>query len=286
MEFIDQLAEKSKYIIREANAQFSNVCVLFSTGKDSTLLLYLIKEAFPKGVFPFSVYQIDTKMKYPEMYKFRDYISKEWDIPIGTFTYKDIIENTSPEKDVFECCNLRKTETLKRAIKEIGFDAVITGIRWDEMAERGVERFFSPRKGGSWELLREKMESEEGDSPFEYLQDMEMSGWDLYASDYGEECDHVRIHPLLHWTELDVWKYIKKYNLPVNPLYFSKGGKRYRSLGCMPCTYPIDSKASNIDEIIEELEKNLKSDDFIEERSGRNLDKEKIQRRLRALGYM
>ena len=102
-------------------------------------------------------------------------------------------------------------------------------------------------------------------------------------TDFGKDCHHVRIHPILHFDEIEVWKYVKDRNLPVNPLYFAVNDKRYRSLGCLPCTKPVDSMASNIDEIIAELEITT-----IPERAGRSQDKdaEQVMRKLRSLGYM
>jgi len=147
---------------------------------------------------------------------------------------------------------------------------------------RNIERFFSPRDNEmKWHIVRPKEHGEAGDAPFESLQQVEL--WNLYQTDFGQECSHVRVHPILHWTELDVWKYTKTKNLPINPLYFSKKGKRYRSLGCMPCTTSIESTASNVDEIIEELRTTK-----IPERAGRSQDKERedTMRKLRALGYM
>ncbi|MBD3247558.1 phosphoadenosine phosphosulfate reductase family protein, partial [Candidatus Pacearchaeota archaeon] len=106
--------------------------------------------------------------------------------------------------------------------------------------------------------------------------------WEQYKSQKESE-QHLRVHPLLHWTEIDVWNYIKRENLPVNPLYFSKDGKRYRSLGCMPCTEPVESTAKDIDEIIKEVKESK-----VAERSGRAQDKEEADamQKLRALGYM
>ncbi len=163
-------------------------------------------------------------------------------------------------------------------------------IRRDEHEMRNIERYFSPRdKEFKWHFVRPKTKEElkEGDAPFVSEQPIELFG--LFQSDFGSNCSHVRVHPILHWTELDVWRFIKRENIPVNPLYFADyvekaygwKNKRFRSLGCQPCTSPIDSKASTIDEIIEEL----KTTD-IEERSGRSQDKEQIMRRLRSLGYM
>jgi sulfate adenylyltransferase subunit 2 len=147
-----------------------------------------------------------------------------------------------------------------------------------------MERFFSPRdKEFNWHFIRPKTKEElkEGDAPFVSLQDTEMSGWGLFESDFGPDCSHVRIHPILSWSELDVWRYIKKENIPINPLYYAKGNKRYRSLGCIPCTDPIDSNASTIEEIVEELKNTTER-----ERAGRSQDKEQIMRRLRSMGYM
>jgi sulfate adenylyltransferase subunit 2 len=134
-------------------------------------------------------------------------------------------------------------------------------------------------------------EQSEGDSAVVSLQDTELAGWRMFATDFGEDCSHVRVHPILHWTEQEIWHYIKENRLPYNPLYKSNyvdkkylnngENRRFRSLGCMPCTDPIPSEASTIDEIVEELEK-IKT----AERAGRIQDKERIMRRLRALGYM
>lgn len=281
MTYLEELENKSIYRIREAVAKFKNIGVLISMGKDSITMLYLVKHAFPEGGMPENIhfYHLDTGLKYPEMYEFRDRISKEWGVNIEPVQYQDYIEASDPS-DTFTCCTLRKTETLKRLIKEKHLDAIMTAIRWDEMAERSMERVFSPRKGGNWEVMTEKVAGEEGDSPFNYLQDMEMSGWELYASDY-HGADHVRVHPLIDWNERDVWDYVKLKNIPVNILYFAVNGKRFRSLGCKTCTTPIDSQADTIDKIIEEL-----ATTDVLERSGRSLDKEKIQMRLRKIGYL
>jgi sulfate adenylyltransferase subunit 2 len=284
MSYSDELEQRSIYIIREAAARFKNIGVLISMGKDSITMAYLIRLAFPKDAIPENIhfYHLDTGLKFQEMYEFRDKISNEWNLKIEPIQYEDYILSSNPA-NTFECCNKRKTLTLKRLIKEKKIDAIMTAIRRDEMAERGIERVFSPRKDGNWEVMTEKTpsESKEGDSPFNYLQDAELSGWNIFASDYGSECDHLRVHPILDWTERDVWDYVKLKNLPVSELYFSVNGKRFRSLGCETCTHPINSEAKTIDDIIEELKTTE-----IAERSGRSLDKEKIQMRLRSLGYL
>ena len=191
-----------------------------------------------------------------------------------------IKQGMSPDKfSRFQCCNALKTITLKNVIKKYNFDAIIVSIRNDEHGVRGKERYFSPRdKEFRWKTSKIK---QDGDSGLESLQDAELSGWNLYSTYFGEDVDHVRVHPLLHWNEIDIWQYIKQEKLPINPLYFDVNGKRYRSIGCKHCTKSIKSKAKNVDEIIEELKITKTS-----ERAGRTQDKEEIMEQLRALGYM
>lgn len=279
------LVSESIYILREMKAQFKNPAVMWSTGKDSTVVLDLIRKAFSKISFP--VIHIDTGVKFREIYEFRDHLAKEWN-------FEDQLKIISSKfsSDIFlpkfryVCCNTLKTLTLKHHLQMNDIDALIVSIRRDEHGIRGKERFMSPRdKDFKWNVVQEK---EGGDSGLESLQDVEMSGWGLYESDFGEDCDHVRIHPLLNWTELDIWEYIRKFNIPWNPLYsmayvsgaYGTTGKRYRSIGCRPCSNPVDGYASTVDEIIKELES--MTDD---ERDGRLQDKELAMQRLRALGY-
>lgn len=265
----DRLADlerRSISIIREAKAQFKNIAVLWSTGKDSTTTLWLCKKAF-FGKIPFPVVHIDTGYKFPEIYEFRDRIAKEWNLDLIVARNEEALRRgMSPEKGKLQCCTALKTEALKALIKERGFDALILAIRRDEHGIRAKERVFSPRD----ENFRWRYE----DQPAEM--------WDLYVKP-SEDFSHMRVHPLLHWTELDVWLYVKREGLPVNPLYFARNGKRYRSLGCMPCTVPIPSNACTIDEIIEELKTSK-----IPERAGRAQDKERayMMQKLRSLGYM
>ena len=263
-----ELENKSIFIIREAYAQFKNIAVLWSMGKDSTTLLYLIKKAF-LGKVPFPVIHIDTGFKFPEMYKFRDKLAKKLKINLVIARNRNAVEKgVSPvTKSRFFCCTKLKTEALKTCIEKYKFDALLLAIRRDEHNIRAKERYFSPRdKKFNWDYKRQ---------PPEF--------WDLYKTSFRKGVHHHRIHPLLHWTELDVWQYIKQEKIPVNPLYFSKKGKRFRSLGCVPCTVAIESNASSIKAIIEEI----KCTPF-SEREGRVQDKEKeyMMQKLRALGYM
>ncbi|MFQ6064315.1 MAG: sulfate adenylyltransferase subunit CysD [Candidatus Bathyarchaeia archaeon] len=263
---LEELEQKSIAIIREAKAQFKNLAVLWSTGKDSTMSLWLCRKAF-FGRIPFPVVHIDTGYKFLEMYEFRDKVAREWGFNLVVARNEEAIEEgMSPEKGRFECCTLLKTEALKDLIEKEKFDALILSIRRDEHGIRGKERYFSPRD--------EEFKWDYKDQPVEM--------WDLYVKP-AEDYSHMRVHPILHWTEFEVWQYIKQEGLPVNPLYFARNGKRYRSLGCQPCTVPIPSNAETIDEIVEELKTSK-----ISERAGRAQDKEKayMMQKLRALGYM
>jgi sulfate adenylyltransferase subunit 2 len=278
------IIEKSLFILREAKAQFKKPAVLWSTGKDSTVMLALIKEAF-FGKAPFPVVHLDTGYKFPEIYEFREKIVKEWDLNL--IVSKRDNTNFHPDKTGhFKCCMELKTNALKDVLKNEKYDALIMSIRRDEHYMRNLERYYSPRDEElKWHLVRPKTKEEikKGDAPFVSEQQVEFSGWDLFQSNFGPNCNHVRVHPILHWTELDVWNYIKEKSIPINPLYYSKNGKRFRSLGCVPCTVPIESNAKTIDEIIDELKTTE-----IEERAGRSQDKEReqVMRRLRSLGYM
>ena len=285
MKHLQELVNKSIHILREAKGQFKNPIVLWSTGKDSTAMLSLIEEAYGVTI-PFPVVHLDTSYKFPEIYRFRDKLAKEWGFDLQVAQNKEALEKgmNPMNHSHFECCTALKTQVLKKYIKENKVDAVIVSIRRDEHSMRNIERYYSPRdKEFKWHIVKPKTKREmkEGDSPFIPEQQPEL--WDLYQTDFGKNCDHVRIHPILHWDEIDVWNYLKDRNLPINPLYFSKNGLRYRSLGCKCCTTPIKSNASTIDEIIEEL-KTTKT----KERDGRSQDKEEIyiMRRLRSLGYM
>lgn len=256
---LDKLEEKSVYILREAKAKFKNLAGLWSMGKDSTVMLALARKAF-FGKVPFPLIHIDNGIDFPETYDFRAKLAKEWNMEL-------IIEKSEIKDDIsgIKCCGANKTEALKRVLDQKGFDGLIVSIRRDEHGIRAKERTFSPRdKELKWNYE---------DQPPEI--------WD-YTSKF-ENTSHIRIHPLLAWNEIDVWRYIQRENIPINPLYFSRDGKRYRSLGCTQCTVSVESNAKNIDDIIAELQ-NTK----IAERSGRMQDKEQenVMQRLRALGYM
>lgn len=266
MSELGELENRSLYIIRETYAEFKRPAVLWSVGKDSTAAVWLCKKAF-FGRVPFPVIHIDTGYKFSEMYAFRDRLARDWGLDLIVARNQEAIaKGVSPKDGKLECCTQLKTQALKQCLEEYRFDALILAIRRDEHGIRAKERYFSPR-----------------DAEFHWnYRDQPLEMWDQYQS-LEEAGTHTRVHPLLHWRELDVWEFIQTENLPVNPMYFARDGKRYRSLGCQPCTLPVDSAAATVAEVVEELRVSK-----IAERSGRAQDKEKAfaMQKLRALGYM
>jgi len=266
MNNLDRLENQSIFIIREAYAQFRKVAMLWSIGKDSTTLLWLIRKAF-FGKVPFPIIHIDTTFKFKEIYEFRDKYAKEWNLNLIVAKNQDaIVKGIGPTKGKFQCCTELKTNALKQAIDKYKFKALYLAIRRDEHGIRAKERFFSPRdEDFEWDYKNQPPEL-----------------WDQYKTKAKEE-EHLRVHPLLGWREIDVWEYIRRENIPIVSLYFAKDGKRYRSIGCQCCCNPIDSNADTIDKIIEELRTSK-----ISERSGRAQDKESayMMQKLRSLGYM
>ncbi len=265
MNYLDELESRSIFIIREAYKQFRNIALLWSMGKDSTCLMWLMRKAFfGRPVMP--VVHIDTGFKFPEMIKWRDKYIKKWGLELIVAQNKKAIKKGMNNSGKLECCTALKTEPLKQIIKLKKFRALLVGIRRDEHGVRAKERTFSPRNEDfKWDYKNQPPEL-----------------WDQYRAK-AEESEHIRVHPLLHWTEIDIWQYIKREGLEIIPLYFSKAGKRYRSIGCKCCCSPIKSNARDIDAIIKEL-KNTKQ----EERAGRAQDKEDANsmQKLRSLGYM
>jgi sulfate adenylyltransferase subunit 2 len=266
MDQLDRLENRSIYILREAYNRFKNVALLWSIGKDSTAMLWLARKAF-FGQLPFPVVHIDTSYKFKEIYKFRDDYVKRWNLELIICRNEAALaQGTSPKSGKLECCNALKTEALKMGLGRHGYKALFLAIRRDEHGIRAKERYFSPR-----------------DAEFKWnYQDQPAELWDLYKSRV-EARQHFRVHPMLHWTELDVWRYVQREKIPVIDLYFAKKGKRFRSIGCEPCCAPVASKADSINKIVKELERTK-----IAERSGRAQDKENAytMQKLRSLGYM
>lgn len=296
---LESLESKSVHIMREAYRAFreknpskEQLCMLWSIGKDSTVLVWLARKAF-FGHVPFPLVHIDTSYKIPEMITYRDKLAMEWNLRMIVGKNVQALESkqTFPEGKIERtaCCHALKTEALKHTLAgdwprwilnhetgnyeedtaNIPYTGVIVGIRADEEGSRSKERYFSPRgKASDWNV---------GEQPPEL--------WNYYNTEFPPGT-HVRIHPLLDWTELDLWEYIKQENIPMIPLYFDQGkGERYRSLGCGPCTSCVSSNAKTVDDIVEEL----RSGKFrnIAERSGRAQDKEggNSLQELREQGY-
>lgn len=293
MDHLDRLENLSVHILREAYAGFKNLCMLWSIGKDSTVMLWLARKAF-FGHVPFPLVHIDTTYKIPEMIEYRDRLTKEWRLDMVYGINRDALEakQTFPDgnADRLTCCKLLKTEALKNTLSgqwprfrfnfsagmydidanREPFTGVIVGLRADEEGSRSKERYFSPRdRQSEWDIA---------DQPPEF--------WNHFKTDFAPGT-HVRVHPLLDWTELNVWEYIEREKIPTVSLYYDQGnGKRYRSLGCYPCTFPIDSTAKNPRQIIDELRSGQLAN--IAERSGRAQDKEDGGglETLRREGYM
>ena len=237
MKHLRQLEDQSVYILREAYKHFNHLAMLWSMGKDSTVLLWLARKAF-FGHVPFPLLHVDTSYKIPAMIEYRDRIAREWRLNLVVGQNKEALAagmNHTLGRDV--CCTALKTTAMKNLVEEKGYTGIILGVRADEDSTRAKERYFSPRdKHGDWDFR---------DQPPEL--------WDQFKTTFPPGT-HIRIHPLLDWTEINIWEYIKHENIPFMDLYLDRGaGTRYRSLGCAPCTMPIKSTAKTVAEIIAEL---------------------------------
>lgn len=293
MDHLEKLEAKSVFIFREAYREFKSLCMLWSVGKDSTVLLWLARKAF-FGHVPLPLVHIDTHYKMPEMIEYRDKLALQWHLNMIYGENRNALDKklTFPDGNVdrLTCCKNLKSEALKHTLSgewtryrmdhqkrhyvpdanKEPYTGVIVGARADEEGSRSKERYFSPRdKTNEWDI---------GDQPPEF--------WNQFKTDFAPGT-HVRIHPLLDWTELNIWEYIERENIPTVSLYYNQGsGKRYRSLGCYPCTHSVDSEARNVRDIVEELRSGKFSN--IAERSGRAQDKEDGGglETLRREGYM
>ncbi|MFD0988251.1 sulfate adenylyltransferase subunit CysD [Methyloligella solikamskensis] len=260
------LEAESIHIFREAAAQFRTPVLLYSIGKDSTVLLHLARKAFWPAKLPFPVLHIDTKWKFREMIEFRDRTAKEFDLDLVVHTNEDGRQrNINPfDHPPSVYTDVMKTQALRQALDAGGYDAAFGGARRDEEASRAKERVFSFRAPGHrWEPR---------------LQRPEM--WNILNGRLGKG-ETVRVFPLSNWTEADVWRYIALENLDVVPLYFAKerpvverNGQfimadddrlqlepgetlqqrkvRFRTLGCYPLTAAIESEADDLESVIDE----------------------------------
>ena len=279
------LEAESLAIMREVVAEFERPVMLYSIGKDSSCLLRLAQKAFHPGPIPFPLLHIDTTYKFREMIEFRDRYTAEIGATLIVHTNTDAIANgTQPfAVGTQRCCGLLKTRALLDGLEAGNFDAAFGGARRDEERSRAKERIFSLRdEKGQWDPKRQRPEL-----------------WHL-ANTKVKPGESMRVFPLSNWTELDVWTYIYLEDIPVVPLYFAKerpvierGGAlimvdddrlpidpgetpemkrvRFRTLGCYPLTGAIESDATTVPEVIEELIVSRHS-----ERQGRVIDHDQI----------
>ncbi len=260
------LEAESIHILREVVAEFANPVMLYSVGKDSSVMLRLAQKAFFPAKIPFPVLHVDTGYKFKEMYEFRDNLAKELGLNLIVHTNQEALDaGTNPFKlGTQKCCALLKTRALLDALTAGGYDAAFGGARRDEEKSRAKERIYSFRdKFGQWDPKNQRPEL-----------------WNVYNAKI-EKGETIRVFPLSNWTELDIWRYIEVDKIPIVPLYFAKeremlvrgngispiehnypiqiGEKpemvkvRMRSLGCTYCTGAIRSEAETLPQLMDEL---------------------------------
>ena len=264
---LKQLEAESIHIIREVVAEFERPVMLYSIGKDSSVLLHLAKKAFFPGPLPFPLLHVDTTWKFRAMIEFRDRIAEEQGLDLIVHTNaQGAADNVTPfTYGSKKYTDIMKTQALLAALDEHGFDAAFGGARRDEEKSRAKERVYSVRDGGHrWDPKNQRPEL-----------------WRLYNGNInrGEE---VRVFPLSNWTELDVWQYVYLEGIEIVPLYFAEkrpvverdgtlimvddermeleAGEepqlrsvRFRTLGCYPLSGAIESEASTLPEVIQEM---------------------------------
>ena len=260
------LEAESIYILREAAAEFARPVMLYSIGKDSSVMLRLAQKAFYPGKIPFPLLHIDTSYKFPEMIQFRDRYPKEIGAELIVHQNREALEQGANPfaLGTQKCCGLLKTKALLDALAAGGFDAAFGGARRDEEKSRAKERIYSFRDAhGQWDPKNQRPEL-----------------WNNFNSRINKG-EGIRVFPLSNWTELDVWLYLHVEKIPIVPLYYAKertvverngslvmvhsndqllrGEKtqqlsvRMRSLGCVPCTGAIRSDADTVPKIIAEM---------------------------------
>ncbi|MCK9236855.1 MAG: sulfate adenylyltransferase subunit CysD [Thiopseudomonas sp.] len=268
---LKQLEAESIHIIREVAAEFANPVMLYSIGKDSAVMLHLARKAFYPGKLPFPVLHVDTRWKFQEMYRFREQMVQDFDLNLLTHTNPDgIAQDINPFVHGSAVhTDIMKTEGLKQALDRHGFDAAFGGARRDEEKSRAKERVYSFRDGKHrWDPKNQRPEL-----------------WNIYNGKINQG-ESIRVFPLSNWTELDIWQYIYLESIPIVPLYFAaerevielngtlvlidderilqhlsaeqkariqKKSVRFRTLGCYPLTGAVESTASTLPEIIQEM---------------------------------
>lgn len=219
---LEQKEAKSLEVLKDALDRFQGkIATTFTGGKDSLTVLHLLKR-LGEGKVPVPVLNLDTTVKFKEVIEFRDRMAREWDLDLIITTNKEGLKKVKIAVDHEHCCLVLKAEAINMAMEKQGWNALITGVRWDEQPARISEEYFSQRPG------------------------------------------HTRVQPILHFSELDIWAYIEKYQLPYCSLY----DQGYRSLGCEPCTV-----------------KSVRPRGDGPEREGRAQEKEQVMAQLRDLGY-
>lgn len=292
---LDALEAEAIYIMREVAAECEKPVMLYSIGKDSSVMLHLAMKAFYPEKPPFPFLHVDTTWKFKEMIEFRDRIAKEYGIDMLVYTNQDgVKQGINPFDHGSSYTDIMKTQALKQALNKYGFTAAFGGGRRDEEKSRAKERIFSFRnKAQAWDPKNQRPEM-----------------WKLYNTKI-EKGESIRVFPISNWTEKDIWQYIKRENIEIVPLYFAdvrpvverdgnlimvdddrmrlkEGEKpmmksvRFRTLGCYPLTGGIESTAHTLDEIIDETLSAVSS-----ERTSRVIDNEaagSMERRKRE-GY-
>jgi sulfate adenylyltransferase subunit 2 len=266
------LESESIHILREVAAEFERPVLLYSIGKDSSVLLRLAQKAFHPAKIPFPLMHIDTGYKFQEMYAFRDVVARESGAQVIVWRNESAIARGANPFDLGtqRCCGFLKTDALLTGLQHHNFDAAIGGARRDEEKSRAKERVFSFRdRFGQWEPKTQRPEL-----------------WNLYNGRIGPK-ESIRVFPLSNWTELDVWRYVYTEKIPINPLYYARerdvvvrngqlivldgafapgrqygpsAGEtiervmcRFRSLGCVPCSGAVRSSAASLEQIVEEI---------------------------------
>lgn len=268
---LKQLEAESIHIIREVAAEFENPVMLYSIGKDSAVMLHLARKAFYPGKLPFPVLHVDTRWKFQDMYRFREKMVRDYELDLLTHINPDgIAQDINPfVHGSAKHTDIMKTEGLKQALNKYGFDAAFGGARRDEEKSRAKERVYSFRDSNHrWDPKNQRPEL-----------------WNIYNGKINKG-ESIRVFPLSNWTELDIWQYIYLEQIPIVPLYFAaerdvierdgtlilidderilqhlsdeeksrivKKSVRFRTLGCYPLTGAVESTASTLPEIIQEM---------------------------------
>ena len=277
---LKQLEAESIHIIREVAAEFANPVMLYSIGKDSSVMLHLAHKAFAPGKIPFPLMHVDTQWKFREMYRFRELMAEEYGVEVKVWINPEGKNEVSPMTHGSEKhTQIMKTDALKQALDHYGYDAAFGGARRDEEKSRAKERVYSFRNEfHQWDPKNQRPEL-----------------WNLYNARINKG-ESIRVFPLSNWTELDIWLYLLREDIPIVPLYYAKerpvvkrdgvlimvdddrlplkdGEKpeyrkvRFRTLGCYPLTGAVDSNAETVEEIVQEMLLTTTS-----ERQGRVID--------------